>query len=200
MLRVTQLCGFGSGSSPSLSALFIDNDVFYPPADISPWQTTMSVAMTNSSSGWNGQTMRQILAPPLFSLNGSQIRLVLQANGFTTDAMYIGEQAASGDTYDMKATSPAPAQIKVGGSGTFTVGTGVTVTTDALTFAFDKTKTYIVSYHISASSALRQSTGTTGAFPWNKASVNEAATPDVTGYNSGGTGNLHMITKIQVLS
>lgn len=159
-----------------------------------------------SSNGWAGFTQRQLVGAAALSVSGTYVRLVLEAaavvtgyGGFTIDAIYIGEQAASGDLYDMKASTPAPTQVLFSGSASVTCAAGQTVTSDPLAFAIDETESYIVSIHFSATgtSAVLGGFGVTGVTAYSKSAVNEAATADVSGY-SGTSGTTRGLKKVQV--
>lgn len=118
------------------------------------------------------------------------------------DALWIGEQASSGDVYDMKSSSPAPTQMLVSGSGSFFVPPGETVETDALAFTIDPAKTYVVAAHYATASddGLRQNSDPTGIISyWKAASASEASTANVTGYTNGPGGS-RGIKKLQVES
>lgn len=167
-----------------------------------PWVDTYSVSLSFNSAGWGGYTLRQIIPSSLLSTDGTTLQLFLRASSTascTIDAIYIGLQAASGDLYDMAASAPAPTQLFVGGSGTFTIGAGQTINTDALVFAIDHTKTYIVSVHFSSGDILAANS-VTGSTAYNKAAVNEAATADVSGYATIASSPARLVTKIQVHS
>lgn len=187
MLKVTHLSGFGSSVDP---------------AEVIEWVDSFSIALTGgNSAGWSGYTLRQVIPASLLSESGSLVRLHLHASsfsGFTIDALYIGEQAAAGDAYDMKASAPAPTQLLVSGSGTIVASWDEIIITDALAFAIDETKTYIVSMHFSAASEFRYVNGVAGASAYNKAAVNEASTADVTGYSAIASNPVRLITKLQV--
>lgn len=201
MFRVTQLQGFDTTSDSRKTQKFIDRDIFYPPVEVGvAWRDSVSVPLTDNLSKWNGDTLRQVINASLFLASGTVMRLALQASsiaGFNVDAMYIGEQASSGDPYDMKASGPAPAQIKVGGSGSFSVAGNTTITTDQLLFTIDEAKTYVITAHFSGSSGDISYTSVAGATMYSKSGVNEAAIADVTGY-IGSTSILALITKVQV--
>ncbi len=158
--------------------------------DIDDWLSSVTPTMTTDWSAYtlNGQTTRQVMNAAGLARSGAEMRLLLQAGnggGFSIDAMYIGEQASSGDAYDMKASDPAPAQILVSGSGTITASAGQTITTDALAFTIDETKTYIVSTHYNGASTVRSSgIPPSGSFHYHKSAVSEAATANVTGYST----------------
>lgn len=152
-----------------------------------------------TSSGWNGFTLRQLIGAAALSSSGTYVRIVLETvtgGSFTVDGVYIGEQASTGDAYDMKASAPAPTQLLFNGSASVTCNNS-TVTTDPLPFAIDETKSYIVTMHFSNTSTVKAGSSITGVTAYNKAAVNEAATADVTGY-SGTAGTTRCLKKVQV--
>jgi hypothetical protein len=170
--------------------------------DIDDWLASMSADFDNNwSTEFNGYTTRQVISASALGKSGAEVRLVLVASslaGFSIDAMYIGEQASSGEAYDMKASNPAPAQILVSGSGSFVASAGQTITTDALTFTIDEAKTYIISTHFNASSKTRfDGIPPSGSNNYVKSAVNEAATADVSGY-SLNSGVLILIQQVQI--
>ena len=201
MLRVTQLIGFGSKEDDKLSVLY--------PASGS-WVDSMSMSFGGGGAlGYYGTTTRQIIAG-LLSVSGPKVRLVLApstglggSGAFNIDTLYIGEQATSGDPYDMKASAPLPMQFFVNGSGVFSTSAEQLVITDELVFAIDKTKTYVISTHFMDHSVGESDLGLatiTGATNYTKHGVNEAGVADASssGYFSDGSGSLRMITKVQV--
>lgn len=164
------------------------------------WVDSFSQVLNADSANWNGYTMRQLIGAALISSSGTTIRLVLEAcagSGVSIDEIFIGEKAAAGDAYDMKASAPAPTQFQVDGSNSFTILTSETATTDPLTFSLDETKDYIVSVHFNGLSDIRARSAVTGANNYYKAATSQAGTADVTGYANGGTV-VGLIQKIQV--
>jgi len=165
------------------------------------WQTTFSQALGTDSTGWQGFNLRQWINSSLLSVSGSNVRLTLQAHSAapcTIGDIYIGHQAAAGDAYDFDGNQ---AQIKVAGSGSFTITSGSSVVTDSAVFSLDKTKNLIVAVYFSIGSASSVSSAnavsnvaayfTSGA---DEASVSNAAS----GYNGAGNNILELINKIEV--
>lgn len=151
-----------------------------------------------------GITQRQLVTGTALSQSGAYVRLIFEAatvisgyGPFTITSCYIGEQAASGDLYDMKATTPTPAQVLFGGSASVTCAAGATVTSDALNFAIDETKSYVISTHFDTPSGILGGFGISGVTAYSKSSVDEASMADVTGY-SGTSGTTRGLKKIQV--
>lgn len=72
--------------------------------------------------------------------------------------LYLGEQATTGNAYDMK-SSPAPVQLKVGGSGSFTIPAGTSVDTDAVDLTIDETKSYVIAAYFNSTAYPAYRTG-----------------------------------------
>lgn len=165
------------------------------------WVDAFSQSMSSDGTGWGGVTLRPLFNSSVLSSSGSQVRLVLQAastTGFTIDKLYIGQQATSGDPYDMLASGPAPAQFLVGGSGLMTCGPGGTITTDALSFSLDHTKNHVIAAHFSAASDIKSTNGVSGVTRYSKIGISEADVADATtGYDTVAS-QLNLIYKIQV--
>jgi len=165
------------------------------------WTDSTSIAMTSQGSGWDGFTIRQVYSAAMLSTSGTVVRLQLSAGSFggcLIDAIYIGEQASSGDVYDMKASSPAPTQFLVGGSGSFSIGTNSVLFTDALTFAIDETKSYVIGVHFNGTPDNILVASGTSVAAYSKAAASEAGTADVTGYSLRPAAQALLISKIQV--
>lgn len=145
----------------------------------------------NGAANTGGYNVRVVIAASAISISGSQVRVrfvpvTSGANMVITDA-FIGERAAAGDDYDF---ASSPTRLLFGGAnGTTVTAGGASVTTDALTFAIDETKSYIISYALGGSSNIRFGPAT----GWNtyvKAAASaDVATANVTGYTIDGTGN-----------
>lgn len=164
------------------------------------WVTTFSASMGGNISGWNGFTLRQVLPASVLSQSGSKVRLTLLGGIFGTfsiDGCYIGEQAASGDPYDMKA-SPALGQFRVGGSTSFaSTAAAQTIVTDALDFTIDETKSYVVTVHFNGAEGHTSSGTVSGSTNYFK-NATDATTLDATGYTSSGAGSVRLIKNVQV--
>jgi hypothetical protein len=178
----------GNDSTPQNFAVTVTDDY--------DWTTSFTGTLVTNNA-LSACTVRVLLSAAMLTASGNAVRLLLQAAGTGNDdlhvgAMYIGEQAAAGDAYDMKASSPAPTQIFVGASGSFTVPAGSTQYTDPLAFVIDHTKSYIVSFHLSSVSGVKDGT-LGGAANYTKNAVNEAATADVTGYTTNS--NVQRVVK-----
>lgn len=175
--------------------------VGYSRAPLILWSDAFSFTPSSTGDGYDGFTIRQVYSSAILTASGSKVRLVLSGGntgGCTIDAMYIGEQASSGDPYDMKASAPAPTQFLVLGSGSFTVPNNDTLTTDPLTFAFDHTKTYVIAHHINGTPDSMKATTGTSVAGYTKSGVNEASIANVSGYTARPSGQALLTTEIQV--
>lgn len=185
MLRLTQLTGFG-----------VPIDEEDGGGDGPSWTDTFSLSMSSEGSGYDGITLRQVYDASLLSDSGTMVRLQLKSgtfNGCIIDGLYIGEQAPTGDAYDMV----SPSQFLISGSGSFTIPGGTPTYTDALTFTFDETKTYVISVHFSGTPDYLGFQGSTSVAGFYK-SASEAGTADVSGYTPRPSGQAFLVSKIQV--
>lgn len=156
-------------------------------AMIVQWITTFSQTLNFANIGWNGFNMRQVIDSSLLSTSGTSVRMTLEAastSGCSIDAMYIGHAAAAGDVYDFDG---GQVQVLVGGSGSFSISIGSTVTTDSISFAFDHTKNLVIAAHFNAASGV-QSHALVNAANWFKSAANETSVSDVTGYTQSAFG------------
>jgi hypothetical protein len=164
---------------------------------------------TVSSAGFSdgNYTIRIVVPASLITVGGTSCRLTFQpaeVDGHDTPiaACYIGEQASSGDNIDM-AVSPAPVQVTVNGSGSFTLE-GDTfdredVNSDTIAFAIDETKNYVVAFNINASWYDVTNTGATGVTSRVRSGAQEAATADVSaGSYTQVSNKIHFIKKMSV--
>jgi hypothetical protein len=127
----------------------------------------------------------------------TQVRVTIQShltlNGAAWDHIYVGHAASSGDAYDFDGTQ---VQLLWSGSAAGSIAVGSTLTSDAVTYAFDKTKALIIAGHFTTPAALRADAfaGFSRAY---KAAVDESATTDVTGYTVDAS-NLSGFSKVEV--
>lgn len=183
-----------TGGSPQSFAITVDID----------WFDTFSQNLTQESSGWPSSNLRLVLDTALLSVDGTKVRLVLACpqvvGSVVCDALYIGEKAASGDAYDFAST---PTQLLVGASGTFNLDQNAPdVTTDALTFTFDHTKSYVIAAHFVPASfgGMRHEGSITGADSYNSAGASTATTVDASGLThlTSPSNRVTLVKKIQV--
>jgi len=212
MLNVTQLSGFGIGGGTAAYDIYRDQDIFYRP-DISRFMDTWAMDLTSGYASWSAYSIRLVLNASMFALNGtSHVRVWLHGydygtpgNGPFIEKIYFGEQAASGDVYDMK-DPPPPIRMTRSGANSFQLGANAEPL-DEFSFVFDKTKNYVISWWISGtgigSTGLRYKDGVSGMTSMAKFAVDDAAAGDTTGFaigggSSTGVGRMILVSKIQV--
>ncbi|MFK4726429.1 hypothetical protein ABIE89_007529 [Bradyrhizobium niftali] len=161
------------------------------------WTATFSQVFTADQGGWGSTNQRQVLNSSLLSTSGTLVRVTLQASssaGFSVDSAYIGHQAGSGDPYDFDG---GQAQLKVGGSASFSASTGASVVSDAITFALDHTKNLVLAIHYTGTSAIR-GTGLSGASNYFKSGADETSVSNVSSMSLDGANVVRAVTKIEV--
>lgn len=177
-----------------------DQTITVTVTDEDEWSTTFEhTGWTGNSNAWNGANLRQQFAASVLSASGDKVRLTLRsssvAEGAKVAAMYIGHAAGAGDAWDFDGTQ---VQVTVGGATSWTIPANSTVLTDAITYAFDEAKSFIVAafFDDSANDNLRSSSGLANTNAYSKTAASEVSTSNVTGYSNGG--GLRMIEKIEV--
>lgn len=117
-------------------------------------------------------------------------------NGLTIDKAYIQTQGA-GDAYDFSA---APVQLLFdGGNAGFTIAAGASKVSDTATFTIPASTNIVISLHTSGASGVGGKSGlATGNRMYYKATADEAATVDVTGYSASTDGTVWPIGRIEV--
>ncbi len=194
MLAINQLAGFGSASLEIETFTLVSSG-------LATWTDAKTATLISDTTGWNNTNMRHVISS--LSAGGSAVRMVFAGGldgGITYDDLYIGEQALSGDIYDMKASVPAPTQMFVGGSGSFVVPEDETVTTDELVFAVDSSKTYVIAAHLSSylgSDSLKQGSGLVGVNSYYITGASQSSSADATGSYTGA-GSARGVSKMQV--
>lgn len=170
------------------------------------WTTAFSATLSGTGTGWQGITLKQAISGSLLSSGGAISRFTFKSGPTgrcEADPIYVGVKAASGDAYDMEASTPVPVQLFFNGSSTCVVEAGQTVTSDAVAFGLDPAKDYIVSIYFTSPTAgggvVGTASGITGATRNSKLGVNEAATADVSGYSTVAS-QLIFLQKIEVAS
>ena len=108
--------------------------------------------LPSTTSSWGNDTLRQAISVAGYSSDapatGTKLRVTVQSGATLEggwDKLYIGHAAASGDTYDFDGTQ---VQLFFSGSpdGRIEAG-GVSLTSDPVTYAFDKTKPLVIGMH-----------------------------------------------------
>lgn len=113
------------------------------------WVTILDVSSSLASEYTDSGTRdyRLVIPANTSSYNGTKIRITFAASS-TADASIDGLAfGASTSTDDFDST---PTRITFSGSNTATVPAGTTLTSDEVTFSFDKTKRYLISIYTMA--------------------------------------------------
>src|SRR4051812_35319993 len=135
MLRVNHLTGFGSKAIAGSAGGWFP--IFAPGLELA------------NQTNFGDRTYRQQVRALGLSRDAPLIRFHLRAasaQGFSIDEMWFGQQAGSGDVYDI-ATLPTMVQVKYLGAAALVAAAGQTIVTDTVVFALDKTKNHILSWH-----------------------------------------------------
>ena len=133
-----------------------------------------------------------------FSNSGERIRIKLEAHSTSNSVIadsYIGEQVASGDNFDMVSGTITRITWDSGGTGT-TISGGTEKWSDWITYDFDHTKNYIIS--IGSTIYYRRSDAEAGTTWFKSDASGEAATADVTGYDS--SSNVYFLEEMEIES
>lgn len=150
-----------------------------------------------NSSNYN---VRMVLpASSMTGTSATQMRLTLKstpAHGPKISALYVGQQAATGDIYDFATT---PTQVLFGGSPALSMAAGgIEYLSDAITITVDPTKAYVFSYAFNGAGSYSSYNSMTGANMALKTSAGASvSTVNVTGY----TPNANLwafVSKIEV--
>lgn len=117
--------------------------------------TLFSQTLNVGSSGWTGYSIRSLINNSYLSGSANQVRVTLRSDpasgeACTIDAAYIGHQAGAGDAYDFDGNQK---QLLFSGSGSVTIATNSTVTSDWVDFTYDETKNIILSADFSTGTA-----------------------------------------------
>lgn len=168
------------------------------------WVQTNTWPLNDGASGSShqNQTVRQVISGSHLTRSGSKVRITVDSTsstGVTLQKMYIGRQASSGDAWDY---ASAPTQVTWdGGNSGFTlqnISSGKT--SDEITFEVDETLNYIISFRLTSVAGTNISSETTvgtGTQTYFKATVDEVATVNVTGYTTH-TDDMIFISQIEV--
>ena len=182
---------------PHTRGLYVPN-VAARGAAAAAWATSWSATMTGDQGSRAGYTIRNIYGAADLTQSASagktRITMINTAGALSIDACYIGHQGA-GDAYDFDST---PVQIKVGGAGSFSIGTTDTLSDEAV-FSLDETKAVVIAFAINAGASgnNRYLTPSGGLAAYEKSGASDAATVDATGYSAAANG-LVFVNKIEV--
>lgn len=164
--------------------------------------TIWSAVLTNDSNGWTGENMVHQFAVANLTLPSgaiTQVRITVQAGSseaVTYTKLYVGHKAAAGDRYDFAAT---PVAVLFGGSASKVVAAGTQEVSDWVTFAYDKTSSFMLASYMaggSGSDMVRALGGGAGILLDRKTAADDAATVNKTGY-SGYDADSYGIAKIE---
>jgi hypothetical protein len=165
------------------------------------WTETTGAALAGNSTGWAGNFRQHVQAANV-STSGNRARVTFKGGtgeNASVGAAYIGHGAASGDPYDFEAT---PVQLMVGGSGSFTVPAATEVVSDSAVFSLDETKPLVISVFFNNGAADNVATASPGfgTAYFKPGATSEAATINVTGYNTSGgiNGGFRFVRKVEV--
>ena len=158
-----------------------------------PWYTLYTRTLTNTGT-WGNTTLRTVATVATYDAGapatGTQLRVTIRSGtggGANWTYIYVGHAAVSGDAYDFDGTQ---VQLLWSGSASGSIATTDTaLTSDAVAYAFDKTKPLVISAYIPgpASSTSTRSDFGAGVAGFSRAftsGADQAATTDVTGYST----------------
>lgn len=159
--------------------------------------TLFSQTLNTGSSGWTTYTIRSLIDNSYLSGSANQVRVTLRSDpasgeACTINAAYLGHQGA-GDAYDFDGNQK---QLLFSGSGSVTIATNSTVTSDWVDFTYDETKNIILSAYFNTGTA--DDFARINAAPWVAyyKLANDPATTDASGYTTY-TDNLLLIQTIE---
>jgi hypothetical protein len=153
----------------------------------------------NTFGGYQTYTFRQVIDANTLAFSGSKIRITFLADAARTwvvDEVYFNHAATSGDAYDYIGT---PTQMTFsGGSAGFSLTAGQSILSDEITFAFDKTKAFVIAmdWVNTGSHGCATNTSASGWTTYEKVG-DDAQTVDATGYTSHAT-TIAGVLKIEV--
>ena len=165
------------------------------------FERSLSTSGSLDGSGWTGITNRQVIFPYSGGgfdriNNGTQLKITLKAPASGTlswDKLYIGNGATSGDIYDFDGTQ---VQVLFSGSASGSVSSGGFITSDAVAYSHDGSRSLVVSmHHTSSEVRLRSSVVGFRHFYTYPASDTASVTNDTMNNDDGS--NLYSVTKIE---
>lgn len=151
--------------------------------------TIIDKSLATASNGWTNYTIRVVVpVTAMGPLPRGTITLVRAklfggaSETFSVEAAYIGQQAASGDSYDFSTT---PSQLLFSGVGNVIAPMGGSVWSDWVSLTWDKSTPLVYSIDVATGTttdmtALSVVAGVTSFYKTG----NDAATIDATGYTS----------------
>lgn len=174
------ITSYGSGADPIINGgdvltTFVDSTALHQE----------SYSLTHDAESSAAIAFRIPIAANDLSVNGAYIRVTIGAHSAqsTFTSAYIGEKASAGDAYDMEGGTITEILFDAG-SGC-TVAAGVDKTSDWLSYTFDKTKDYIISFAADNGYARKSNSGNGASYKVGDGA--NAGTADVTGYTTVAT-------------
>ena len=167
---------------------------------------TNTLAALDADTQWGAKptTIRQVIASAGLSNTGlGKVRVTFRSGasgeGLSISSAYIGQAADSGDAYDFQAT---PVQLKFSGNNGFDIAVNSTITSDEAVFSIPTGKNIIVSFVVDDSAAdnTRYKTSLSNYQYYLKASADEAATVNTSGYTTGANAVAISLVESSVLS
>ena len=184
--------GINAGSS---SNYMVTTASGYVSPSSSTTDTLPAQTMTGDNAGWTGYGCRQLI--PASSLSTSGTIATVTFTGPSSGSALVVSAAYIGPSGTAPNFSTTPVQLKVGGSGSFTVPVGGTVTTDPVSYTLNHTVDQIVSIGVT-SGDFRVKTSATGFSRYYKASASgDASSTSVSGY-SNTASELQGVSRISV--
>ena len=167
------------------------------------WSPLYAQALTSNGGGYTNNTLRQRIAVAAYDsgapATGTQLRVTVQGASGTAavwSKAYIGHAATSGDAYDFDGTQ---VQLLFSGVAGGSVPAGsVSLTSDPVTYAFDKTKPLVISLFCNTGDFRTTNTGANFNH-YTKSGGDDAITTDATGYSTIAN-NLTAFSRVEVYS
>ena len=169
---------------------------------VTGWDTfNQSISHAPTASLTTGFGYRITIPANTYTVTGASIKITLAAGAGATGSIvsgaYIGLKAGSGDAWAMQAGTIT--QFLFSGSGGVTVPQNGTVTSDALTFSFDPTQTYIISIGTTTGtqSTAYATLGSSGSFYKSNDGAN-AGVADPATYTAAPNNNWYGFSALKV--
>jgi len=199
----------GSSGSPIAFGAYGTGDlpIICGSNQVSNWTEYEGAGGTETKGGWSGGdyngtgdfNFRVLFAADTFSNDGVSVRIQIEAKSDATTTVvgaYIGQQASSGDAYDMQDGTITQITFDAGQAGA-SISAGQLKYSDVITYSFDKTKAYIVS--IGVSDTYRAWTGQTGMQSYYRtAKSGNAGVADVSSYTTATAGVVYGLERLEI--
>jgi hypothetical protein len=181
----TDAVGYGSQAGQFWVFTKVEANALTTPS----WYTLYTRTITGAGGGWSNANLRQVVPTAAYDgsvpSTGGQLRVTLQSDafgGFSWTSVYVGHAAASGDPYDFDGTQ---VQLLFSGSASGSVAIDSSIVSDAVNYAFDKTKPLVIAMFVTGSGRTCQlNSGVTGFVTNIKTTGGDnSAVTDATGYS-----------------